>query len=383
MRTTISPQSDDIATAWKGIELEPLEIVPSLTRQEYLCSRRFHDPVVIKGGAADTAAVRKWDLDYLRRAAGGAAVEVGHLAQERPHDYTRRDARQTTLGAFLDELEQGSVPPHTYLFNDPSCLFLDNPGRRGRTPGWGAAAPNPGLAPLAADFTVPAFIGADYLFATLILGPPGSGTSLHYDWGGEAKAFVQIRGSKHVTLFPPAMAPWLDLSTLLDGRALGSNARLDRPDSGSAACPGLLGFYANLEPGDVLYFPAFWFHKVENTGRYNLAVGVGIDELPGSPLALRLGWYAAARIMMAQLGRRIGRGHGRIDLDQAGSIELHYRGQRITSLGELFGAWEAALLSPSIGGDSSLWSVVHDLLAVAAADGQQDPHRPDESRTRR
>src|SRR6185295_19341571 len=101
------------------------------------------------------------------------------------HDFTRRDEESMTLRALLRALPAGKVRRHTYLFNDDSCLFLRNPRYPQRHLGWGASAPNAGLARLAADFRVPRFIADDYLFAALILGPPGSGTRLHYDWGGE------------------------------------------------------------------------------------------------------------------------------------------------------------------------------------------------------
>jgi hypothetical protein len=348
------------AQTWKNVALRPLPAVQELTRREYIASYRFQSPVLVKGGAKRSAAVRKWDAAYLQKVAGDARVEVGHLSKRDPHDFTRRDEESMTLRSLLRALAAGKVHRRTYLFNDDSCLFLRNPRFPRRKLGWGASATNAGLARLAADFRVPRFVAHDYLFATLILGPHGSGTRLHYDWGGESKVMVQIRGAKRVTLMPPSMARRVGLSNIFDGRFLGNDARQDRP-GGARLARDARGLVADMEPGDVLYFPAFWFHKVENSGRVNVAVGVGIDELPFSALAMRMSWYLAARALLGEAGRRIG-GAGARQPASAARLELRYDGRRLGSLKDLFGTWEKLLLSDPLRSEATYWNVVQNLL---------------------
>lgn len=353
-----------IPQSWLAAPLRPLPAVANLTRQDYLASYRFRSPVLVRGGAARCAAVQKWDLAYLQRIAGEATVGVGNLAKSDPHDFTRRDEESMKLGALLRLLELGEVKKHTYLFNSDSSLFMSNPRYPGKSMGWGATAPNPGLASLALDFPVPDFIGDDYLFASLILGPPGSGTRLHYDWGGEAKAMVQIRGHKRVMLIPPSMACHVGLTNIFDGKSLGNDARADRQGGDDALPAGVWGFAADMEPGDILYFPAFWFHKIENSGPVNIAVGVGIDELPSSPLAMRFNWYLAARVLLQEASRRAGGDPEKFHLRNADRLEVHYEGRRIGSLDEFLSAWEDLLLSEPMRSAESYWTVAQDLLSA-------------------
>ena len=140
----------------------------------------------------------------------------------------------------------------------------------------------------------------------LLCGPKGAVTPLHYD--EQQNMFAQLWGSKRVRLFPPddfsklypfpmshpcdrqaqVMLPATpgdqNLPPLADGTPQSAF-----PEYADAANPPR-EVYADLQPGDVLYVPQYWWHQMEaltdntsiswwfkDTGKSSRAVAVGED----------------------------------------------------------------------------------------------------------
>lgn len=90
-------------------------------------------------------------------------------------------------------------------------------------------------------------------YCDVLVGPAGTRSPLHVDYGHTLSCLTQIQGRKRALLFSPA-----DSACLYDGRVDPEAPDLAR--FGSFA--GATMYEAVLEPGDVLFIPPDWWHAV-------------------------------------------------------------------------------------------------------------------------
>ncbi len=265
-------------------------------------------PVVIRGAASDwpLAEAAKIDGDaltaYLARFDAGRQVEafVGDAAISGRYDYNddlsgfnfRRQAM--ALGEAVRRIAAGSDSETLYVGSLPIANALPGLAEDNRLP----FAP-PGVSPLiwiGHASTVP--------------------VSLRHD--GQ----YRLRGGGTADLHP--VSPRRDRRTVCradrshDGRPAGRPRRRSR-----ARRPALSPFRAGarpaitveLGPGDALYMPKLWWHRVEATGAFNILVNYWWDAFPvgpdqpfptmllamsaiaGRPPAERAAWRAGSTIM--------------------------------------------------------------------------------------
>jgi len=124
-----------------------------------------------------------------------------------------------------------------------------------------------GFPELAPDFLAPPFVPDDAFFSSVFrIASPGMQLWTHYDVMDNI--LVQIRGRKRVVLFPPSDALKLylkgDKSLVID---------IDDPDLNEfPRFAEVTRYECLMEPGDVLFIPALWFHNV-----ISLEFGVAIN----------------------------------------------------------------------------------------------------------
>jgi hypothetical protein len=260
--------------------------VCGLSAPEFALNYQRRRAVVVRDAAAELGAAQDWNLEYLDKHIGQAIVTVARYGRG-PADYTDSERREMCFRDFATRFSDQEQDQEWYLFNHDSCVFWV----AAEDPTIKSAPPNPGLRRLAADFQVPSFIARnDCVYAALILGGDANATKLHFDFGGEAKVLIQVRGRKRVLLFPPDQAKNLYLHSAFADASTGhiSAADLWQPDYDRF--PRLRqarGFEVILRPGDILYWPSFWFHDVSNLDPFTLAISLSIDELPVNPLLVR------------------------------------------------------------------------------------------------
>jgi hypothetical protein len=346
-------------------ELRQVECVPELDRAEFRDRFQAQRPVIVAGGALESPMLARWDLPYLARTAGDARVKVAAYPGDR-RDFARIEPREMSLAEFLSELDEPVGEEVRYLFNNRSCVFARNEAVAQLQIGY-AATVNPGLAPLAADLRVPPFIAPEeYVLAVLIFGSRENATALHYDNGGEAKVLMQVRGRKRIVLFPPEAAPGLRPHTFFrppeTPGVAGSLATVDiHGDTGAAESgEAPAGWVAELEPGDVLYWPALWFHDVENLDEVNLAVGVFVDEIRVSALLLRHIANLFFQEFLTKVADRTQDGRPAVprrptDLRRGWGVDLAVGDRPAGNLGELFQELERWLLATDAGRLPGLW----------------------------
>jgi hypothetical protein len=246
------------------------------------------EPVIFRGFAKDWALTRAGEggareaIAYLKRFDAGRPV-VGYTAgpEVRGRYFYREDlqtlnfdAERVSLSAYLDVIAQhleATDAPSFYVGSTDLDAYL--PGLRAEnTLAWPDATPEV-EAP-----TVSIWLGNRTTAAT------------HYDTSNNLACCLV--GRRRFTLFPPDQienlypgplepTPGGQVVSLVDPTA----PDLTRfPRFAAAARAGQV---ADLEPGDVLFYPALWWHNVEALEPFNAMINYWWTEAPGymdSPL---------------------------------------------------------------------------------------------------
>lgn len=225
-------------------------------------------PVVLESAAKDWQCVKQWDFEYLSKQVGSDPVML--LPKERTTDGfegTRNDesVEHTDFKSFIDGLKQGTgkylrfstiVEDHKQLSDQMDMKVLKRY-----------------FGPLVFGHRIHSFIGSQF-----------SRTRLHCDF--PPNLFTQIKGRKHWVLFPPesrvVIDPLLERSSLSFTTNLEVRAPREATDSISKHIDR---YETTLEPGDILFNPAYMWHDV-----YNLDDSIGVSV---RWLSLGVHWRAA------------------------------------------------------------------------------------------
>ena len=248
----------------------PVERRQGLSRDVFIRDYVRRDtPVILAGAASGWSAAQRWTFPFFIDTYGELPIQLINAAAG--DDSGDRAGPRRPLGEVLTEAMGGSrvyprfVPLH-HLF--PELRHdLDMP--------WLAAMRGPWLERLG-------------LTLQLFLGGPGSTTALHSALS--SNLFVQLQGRKRWLILSTDWGPALDVA-LNRSPYFFSDVDLERPDfERFPFLPHVRGWVADLEPGDVLYNPPFYWHQVRNL---DLSVAVGFRYY--DPVAM----LRASRIMTA------------------------------------------------------------------------------------
>ncbi|XP_059199492.1 tRNA wybutosine-synthesizing protein 5 isoform X3 [Centropristis striata] len=238
------------------MELQEKEAVPIFTEvnkdvflREIYPERR---PAVLRGVCLGPC-LQKWTVEYLGQRGGDKESSQLHLFIHR------------TL-PFKEFVKRASEKKHTdfFLCEDES-YYLRSLGEDVRKE---PADLSKQFADLAEDFHIPQFFETDQFFSSVFrISSCGLQLWTHYDVMDNLLA--QVTGTKRVVLYSPQDALHLylsgDKSEVLD---------IDSPDLNRF--PQFVKakrYECVLEPGDLLFIPALWFH---NTLALQFGVGVNV-----------------------------------------------------------------------------------------------------------
>ena len=190
-------------------------------------------PVLLPGGAADWPAMA-WSWGSLRDRAGAAVVPVhtGRWAEGRLGVHREGATEKRPAADFLGEIALAVYVGQGYLAGNE--LLRAVPELRGDLR-------FPAVGPLCVD--------------VVWLGPAGNATPIHFDLA--PNLYVQLVGRKRWRLWEP----WRRLGPRLSGAGAFAMSRLDAGKGPEAAGPPDLD--VELGPGDVLYLPSRWWHRVD------------------------------------------------------------------------------------------------------------------------
>lgn len=249
--------------------------VKPVDRQENLTPEEFYTeyftkgiPVVLAGAAREWQCVRQWDFDYLSRIVGTDPVTL--LPKERTtdgFDGTRDDesVEHTDFENFINGIKKGTgkylrfstmVEDHEQLSKQMDIAKLKQY-----------------LGPLVIGHRIHSFIGSAH-----------SRTRLHCDF--PPNLFMQVKGRKHWTLFPPEYRAVIDPLLERSSLSFTTNLEVRQPrEAKDAISKHIDRFETTLEPGDILFNPAYMWHDV-----YNLDDSIGVSV---RWLSLGVHWRAA------------------------------------------------------------------------------------------
>lgn len=139
----------------------------------------------------------------------------------------------------------------------------------------------------------------------LWMGSLGCVTGLHCD--DEDNFLVQCHGTKRVCLFPPDCAKHLYVNSKYDSGTLCCDVNVFEPDYKRHPLFRHVGQWemVELQRGDVLFIPAFWWHSVLTTSRTSISLNSFISR-PLERFGPRGLWRYALDFLHNYLGYRMG-----------------------------------------------------------------------------
>lgn len=195
--------------------------------------RRQRRPVLLRGYVDDWPAVRNWSMESLAERCGNTMVVVD--------SYSSEAARRVTFAEFVNLLRKNTG-------SEVAPIYLQE---------WYYQTTNPELAEDMPELGIARYDFRRNLYGDdastnhqLWLGQKGATTRLHQDSYMVDVMHAQIVGEKHWYVMGPEAR--LD-DGYGDGRDL--QALCESPATQLMQC--------RLRPGDVLYLPAMWFHRIE------------------------------------------------------------------------------------------------------------------------
>ncbi|KAK0153601.1 tRNA wybutosine-synthesizing protein 5 [Merluccius polli] len=205
-------------------------------------------PAVLRGVDLGPC-LQKWTAEYLGQQGGDRDVKI-HVSTVPQMDFLKKNFVYKTL-PFHEFVKRASETKHSLFFltDAPADLRKQFPS-------------------LAEDFRIPALFEAERFFSSVLrISSCGLQLWTHYDVMDNLLA--QVTGRKRVVLYSPQDALHLylsgDKSEVLD---------IDSPDL--ERFPDFVKaqrYECVLEPGDILFIPALWFH---NTLALQFGVGVNV-----------------------------------------------------------------------------------------------------------
>lgn len=231
---------DKIEDSFKtGILGRAMRNAPTIERRKKLSVPEFVEeyrkklrPVIVEGLMEEWLALKKWNWDYLVRKCGDASVVVD--------SYNSKKARRVQFAEFVDMLKasQGTDQP----------IYLQE---------WLYMATCPQLAPDLPELPIAQYDFRRNLFGEKIstnhqlwIGQKGGTTRVHQDSYFIDVMHAQIVGEKHWCVMSP-------------DAFLGSDEQGEFDFAGLVNDPRMQMMQCVLKPGDVLYLPAQWWHRIE------------------------------------------------------------------------------------------------------------------------
>ncbi|KAL7881412.1 hypothetical protein AOLI_G00082600 [Acnodon oligacanthus] len=220
-------------------------------------------PAVLKGVPLGPC-LEKWTVDYLAVKGGQREVKI-HVSCVPQMDFLHKNFVYRTL-PFGEFVHRAAATEHQEFFiSKDEHYYLRSLGEDARKE---PADLKKQFPELANDFHIPPFFEPKQFFSSVFrISSPGLQLWTHYDVMDNVLA--QVTGRKRVVLYSPQDALHLylsgDKSEVLD---------IDSPDL--EQYPDFVKahrYECVLEPGDLLFIPALWFH---NTLALQFGVGINV-----------------------------------------------------------------------------------------------------------
>jgi [protein]-arginine 3-hydroxylase / protease len=241
----------DITTA------NPIERIHKPTQEDFqkniLSSRK---PVIITGKMSDWKALSSWSFDYLNTVVGEKEVDI-HISNNKIFNvdpdagFTIR-SKKMKFSDFMEWIVQKKITEeYYYLQQKPITIFFPE---------------------LAQDIEIPDYIDPKlFMITNLWVGIGGNISPLHHDMS--ENLLSQVRGRKRILLFEPNQTSLLYPFPAHSKIPYMSQINIEQPDIDKFPKFQKAKYMECLiEPGDMLFIPAFWWHQVYSLDELNISV---------------------------------------------------------------------------------------------------------------
>jgi hypothetical protein len=271
-------------------ESRTVETIDAPSRADFEQLIDSYRPLLLKNTVGPWPAFDRWSPSYLTETLGATEFRYRRSSCNIfPDLYSKQginSLESLTFGDYLARLRNSS-DAHYYLAGDEVAFHDVHRGA------------NPKLAPLAEDFSVPDYFEHETMHKCgFWVSGKTTVSANHYDGGGRHNLNVQVLGKKVARLFSPyAMKSLYPFLATALGPPNFSRVNIDAPDL--AKFPRFADaerFEVTLEPGDMLFVPAFWYHSFVHTGDINVNVNFWWTppRIPHSPVSAREVFIEAA-----------------------------------------------------------------------------------------
>ncbi|TQS32853.1 hypothetical protein Golomagni_06821 [Golovinomyces magnicellulatus] len=278
----IESEITDLITAYN--ELNPTSVTELESEPSPLEFMRFvarNTPFVVRGGASSWKAVQKWDSKYLLDAMKGQQVNVAVTPYGNADSPTQTAAYGTVFAKPHEELQSFETFLKYIVDQEREPSFpKDAEIRYAQTQNDNLREEYSLLYPDTLQDIPFARIALQRSpeAINLWLGNSRTVTAVHKD--NFENIYVQVRGRKHFTLLPPVCHPCMQEQQLAPATYVRQSGALvlcmdeqaepvpfctwdpDLKDSTHLFSRLAKPQKVVLDPGDMLYLPAMWYHKV-------------------------------------------------------------------------------------------------------------------------
>jgi hypothetical protein len=211
----------------------------------------------------------EWDVEYLKRVVGAKILTV---------DRRSGGTKDMPLAEYVDLVADASRLPEFELPTGPLIRIQSPDGV------------DPELAPLARDIQWPSYVRPEKISSINIwVSSPSSetGSVSHAEPNAMTNLNLQVRGKKHVRLFPPDDARCLSVPPSVCYPPFVAAGQMAYRISENPRFAEVRAYETVLEAGMAIHIPAFWFHWFEHYPAYqiNLNVWWETDRMPLHPIS--------------------------------------------------------------------------------------------------
>ncbi|KAL4217029.1 tRNA wybutosine-synthesizing protein 5 [Mactra antiquata] len=239
-----------------------VDILFDVTKDSFEDISSNRKPVVLRG--LDIGECKeKWTPEYLSEEGGSKEVKI-HVSKTPQMDFINKNFMYRSL-LFSELVKRASTQKQEDFFIDETEKYYLR--ALGDDPRKDIADVRVQFPSLAKDIRFPDFYPEERFFSSVFrIASPGLQLWTHYDVMDNF--LIQVQGKKRVVLFSPQSVDYLymhgDKSEVLD---------IDNIDEDKYPLFNKADRYeVYLEPGDVLFIPALWFHNV-----ISLEFGVAVN----------------------------------------------------------------------------------------------------------
>jgi hypothetical protein len=226
-----------------------------------------------------------WTPESLRQRIGGSKVKLRKKTGENV---------EATVNEYIDVIDGMRSGTGEYAAMNSPVISLRGPNA------------NPDFESLLADIRLPPFVDPERV-TEIYVWMKNIGwydNRSHAEPNAAANLNLQVRGKKHVWLFPPDDAGLLGVAStredMMGPPYFSAGQTIYAPSDEHPEFKDVRCYETVLEPGDIVFIPTFWYHWFVHYDAYQLNINTWFytDQIPLSPVAAEWAYMKALGVAL-------------------------------------------------------------------------------------